>query len=128
MDEFGFVQQVFKGLKQLGGQGLTAVCQETCHGLSFQVLPEPFDGIEVRTVGGLVEGFDVMPVKPGAFVPAGVVEHQMDLFAFLGGHFFGHGIEEGLKDFGVAVGDDLADELAAGDPFSLAILEGRELP
>lgn len=42
-----------------------------------------------------------------------IIEHEIDLLAFLGRHFFSHGIEEGLKHFGVAVGDDQAVELPA---------------
>src|SRR6476620_11234652 len=55
-----------------------------------------------------------MPVEAAALVPTRVVQHEVDLFAFLGRDLFGHGVEEGLEDFGVAVGDDQADELAAG--------------
>ena len=49
-----------------------------------------------------------------ALVPAGVVEHQMDLFAFFGRDLFGHGVEEGLENLGVAVGDDQADQATRG--------------
>jgi hypothetical protein len=36
------------------------------------------------------------------------------LFAYLGRNLFGQSVEEGPEDLGVTVGDDEADELAAG--------------
>ena len=73
------------------------------------MLPEPHDGIEVGAVGRKVDRLDVVSVQSCAFVPTGVVEHQINLFALLGRDFLGHGVEEGLEDLGVAVGDDKAD-------------------
>ena len=97
-DELGLFQQTLEGFEQFVGEGFAVVGQESCHGLAFQVLPEPFDGIEVRTVGGQVDGLDMMPVKTGALVRARVVEHEMDLLAFLARNLFGQGVEKGLED------------------------------
>ena len=44
----------------------------------FEILPQPFDGVEVRAVGRKVDRLDVMPVQPLGLVPAGVVENQQD--------------------------------------------------
>ena len=76
--------------KQLVGESLAIVGQVSCHGIALELLPEPLDGIEVGAVGRKVERLDVVPVESGAFVPTGVVEHQMDLFAFFGRDLFGH--------------------------------------
>jgi len=37
----------------------------------------------------------------------------MNAFALFAGDFRCHGIEESLEDFGIAMGDDQTDELAA---------------
>lgn len=81
--------------------------------VAFEMLPEPFDGVEVRAVWREVDRLDVMPVQPLGLVPAGVVENQQHPSAFFPGSFRGHGVEERLEDFRVAVRDDEADELAA---------------
>jgi hypothetical protein len=47
-------------------------------------------------------------------VPTGVVEHEVDRFPRLGGHFFGHHIEENLKHFGVAMVHNQTNKLTAG--------------
>lgn len=36
---------------------------EACEVVAFEVLPEAFDGIEVRTVGRKVNRFDMVPVE-----------------------------------------------------------------
>jgi len=81
--------------------------------LAFEMLPQPFYGVEVRAVGREVDWLDVMPVEPLGLVPAGVVENEQDPFAFFPGSLGGHGVEECLEDFRVTVRDDEADELAA---------------
>ena len=54
-----------------------------------------------------------IPIEDRALMPAGVIEHQVDLLSVLRRDFLCHGVEEGLEDFGVAVGDDQAHELTA---------------
>lgn len=81
--------------------------------MAFEMLPEPFYGVEVRAVRREVDRLDVMPVQPLGLVPAGVVENEQNPFAFLPGGFLGHGVEERLEDFRIAVRNDEADELAA---------------
>lgn len=81
--------------------------------MAFEMLPEPFYGIEVRAVRREVDPLDMMPVQPLGLVPAGVVENEQNPFAFLPGSFLGHGVEERLEDFRIAVRNDEADELAA---------------
>lgn len=77
------------------------------------MLPEPFDGVEVRAVGGQELRLDVVPVERFRFVPARVVEDQHDALAPLCRNLVCHGVEEGLEDLRVVVRDDEADELAA---------------
>lgn len=81
--------------------------------LAFEMLPQPFYGVEVRAVGREVDWLDVMPVEPLGLVPAGVVENEQDPFAFFPGSLGDNGVEECLEDFRVKVRDDEADELAA---------------
>ena len=85
MDEFRVFQQVLECIQQPIGQRFPVIGQKSCHGISFHVLPESFDGIEIRAVGGQIDRLDVVPVQRGALVPARVVENQMDLPAFFDG-------------------------------------------
>ena len=55
-----------------------------------------------------------MPVQRGGLVPTGIVQHEVDLDALFSGNFIGHGVEEGLEDLRIAVGDDEAHQLAGG--------------
>ena len=82
-----------------------------CEVVSLEVLPEPFDRIEIRTVWRKVKRVDVMPVERLHLVPARVVENEVDLLAFLLWNFLGHRIEKLLEDETVAVGNDQAHEL-----------------
>lgn len=50
--------------------------------VAFEMLPEPFDGVEVRAVGREVDFLDVMPVQPFGLAPTCVVENEQDPFAF----------------------------------------------
>ena len=59
--------------------------------LAFEVLPEPFDRIEVRALRREELRPDVVPVERFRFVPTGVIEEQLDLLATLR-NFFRHGV------------------------------------
>ena len=100
-------------MKDLFLQRLAVPCDEAGEVVAFEVLPEPFDGVGIRTVGRQIDRLDVVPVKPGGLVPAGVVEDGKEPPPFPGRGFAGHRIKKDLEDFGVAVGDDEADQLAA---------------
>ena len=76
------------------------------------MLPAPFDGIEVRAVGRQEDRFDVMPDEPFGLVPARVVENQQNALSLFCRNFGGHGVEEDLENFRVAVQDDEADGVA----------------
>lgn len=64
-------------------------------------------------VGRKEDRFHVMPDEVFGLVPARVVENQEDAFPFPSGDFDGHGVEEHLENFRVAVRDDEAHQLAA---------------
>lgn len=51
--------------------------------VALEMLPEPFYGVEVQTVGREVNRLDVMPDQPLCLVPA-VVENEQDLPLFTG--------------------------------------------
>lgn len=87
---------------------------EACEVMAFEMLPEPFDGVEVRAVRREVDRLDMMPFQSLGLVPAGVVENEQNPFTFLPRSFLCHGVEEGLENFRIAVRNDEADELAAG--------------
>ena len=42
---------------------LTTLGEEACEVVALQMVPEAFDGIEVRTVGREVNRFDMVPVE-----------------------------------------------------------------
>ena len=71
--------------------------------VAFLVLPEPFHGVEVRAVRRETDRLDVMPVQALACVPTRVFDNQEDAPLVGFGDFDGHGDEERLKDFRVAV-------------------------
>jgi hypothetical protein len=75
------------------------------------VLPETLDRIEVRAVGRQVERLDMMPVELLGFVPAGIVEHEIDRFTASWSDPLGHGIKKDLEDFRIAVGHDQTHQL-----------------
>ncbi len=81
--------------------------------MAFEVLPDSFDGIEVWGVGREVERLDVVSAESP--------------FLFLRCGFFGHGVEESLNNFYVAVRHDQAEMMwekcfALLEPF---VLVGR---
>lgn len=79
--------------------------------VAFEVLPESFDGIEVRAVGRQVEWGDVMPVQGFDLVPTGIVEDEIDFLVSLRGYLLCESVEELLEDETVTIGNDQADEL-----------------
>ena len=92
---------------------LTALGDEACEVVALQMLPETFDGMEVRTVGRKINRFDMVPVEGLHFVPTGVVENE---FAAASGHWWNllcHRVEEDLENISVAMRNDQADELSS---------------
>lgn len=113
-DGFGRPEQCADRLEYLFLKRMAFLRDEACEVVTLEVLPEPFDGVEVRTVGREVNRLDVMPVQPFCLMPACVVEDEQEALAFPLRDFGGHGVEEGLEDFRVAVRDDEADKLPVG--------------
>lgn len=111
-DGFGRLEKRANGLEYLFSKCVSVLRDKARKVVAFEMLPEPFDGVEVRAVGREVDRLDVMPVQPLGLVPAGVVKNEQDSFAFFSGGFLGHGIEERLEDFRIAVWDDEANKLA----------------
>ena len=85
---------------------------EACEKVAFEVLPESFDGIEVRAVWRQIERLDVMPMECLHFVPTRVVQNQNASSLRHGGDFFRHCIQEHLEDISIAMRDNQADELS----------------
>lgn len=69
--------------------------------MTFEILPEPLDGIEVGTVGRQENRDDVVLGEAFGLVPACAVENQQDELALACWNFGGHGIEEHVNDFRV---------------------------
>ena len=70
------VHEVTEGSAKVGGQLLGRTGDEVGEEIGFEAQPESFDGIEVRTVGGQVDGFKMMPAQPLGLVPGSVVENE----------------------------------------------------
>ena len=112
----GSIQKGLDGGDELCGEFFAALGNESRQVVIFEMLPKAFDGVEVGTVRRKLDRFDVMPVKRLGVMPTGVVDYQPDRLALVG-NFFGHGIEEGLKDFCIIVRHDQAHQPIEGcDP------------
>ena len=95
-------EQPFDRLFEFVGQLLGMFRDKPREVVTFEVLPEAFDRIEVGTVGREVERLDVVPVQRIGMVPTGVVENQPNRLAPIGS-LCSHGIEKGLEDLRIVV-------------------------
>jgi hypothetical protein len=73
-DGIGVREQPFDRFFEFVGQLLGMFRDKAREVVTFEVLPEAFDRIEVGTVGREVERLDVVPVQRIGVVPTGVVE------------------------------------------------------
>lgn len=102
-------EQPFDRLFEFVGQLVGMFRDKARQVVTFEVLPEAFDRIEVGTVGRQVERLDVVPAQRIGMVPTGVVENQPDRLAPVRS-LFGHGVEKGLRDLRIVVRHDQAHQ------------------
>lgn len=65
-------------LKELLAKLGSASCQLASHSVTFEVLPDSFDWIEVRDVRREIDRLDVVPEEPLGLLPGCVVKNQAD--------------------------------------------------
>ncbi len=90
--------------EELVGEFLTPLGQEAREVVAFEMLPEPFDGVEVRAVGRQELRLDVVLAQALRLVPAGVIKNQDDAFLRLRRNLLRHRVEERLEDLRIVVG------------------------
>ncbi len=112
-DGFRTVEHRSQGFEELVVEFLPALRDVAGHVVALEMLPEPLDGVEVGTVGRQENRDDVVPGEAFGLVPARVVENQQDALSFPFRNFGGHGVEEHLENFRVAVRDNETHQLAA---------------
>ena len=112
-DGFRAVEQRPQGFEVLVVELLPVLCDLGRHVVAFEMLPEPLDGAEVGTVGRQDARDDVVAGEASALVPARFVKNQQDAIPLPCRNLAGHGVEERLEGFRVAVREDEAYQLAA---------------
>ena len=60
--DFGLREEFAYGVEKLVGEFLSSLSEEAREVVALEMLPEPFDGIEVRAVGGQELRLDVVPL------------------------------------------------------------------
>ena len=85
------------------------------HAVTFEILPNPLDGVKIGTVGRKINRFDMVPDKSFGLMPARVIQDQTnaDALSPLRLCFLGHCIQEGLENLGVAVRHNQTHQLTA---------------
>jgi hypothetical protein len=105
--DFGFgVHEVAKCSAKVVGKLLGGTGNEVGKKVGFEAQPQSFNGVEVWTVGGQVNGLKMMPAQPLGFMPRSVVEDEQAAEVRLRRDGLGKLIEPALEDIGVHAIED----------------------